>query len=46
MVTDPGPWAPLSITEELLKRQARQGFDDLRREIMKRADVNLNATRQ
>ena len=36
LITDPGPWAPLSIAEELLKRQARQSFEDLRREIMKR----------
>jgi len=40
MVTDPGPWAPLAMTEELLKRQARQGFDDLRREILKRSNAN------
>jgi carbon monoxide dehydrogenase subunit G len=40
MVTDPGPVAPLVVAEELLKRQARQGFDDLRREILKRSNAN------
>jgi carbon monoxide dehydrogenase subunit G len=41
LVTDPGPWAPLAITEELLKRQARQSFVDLRREILKRDNATL-----
>lgn len=40
MVTDPGPWAPLVVAEELLKRQARQGFEDLKREILKRSNAN------
>jgi len=43
LITDPGPWAPLRMTEALLKRQAFQGFEDLRREILKRASVNANA---
>jgi carbon monoxide dehydrogenase subunit G len=34
LITDPGPWAPLPLTEELLKRQ------DLNREILKRASSN------
>ena len=38
LVSDPGPWAPLAISEELLKRQARQSFADLRKEILKRAN--------
>ncbi len=41
LVTDPGPWAPLPLTEELLKRQANQGFTDLSREILKRASVTM-----
>lgn len=41
LVTDPGPWAPLPFTEELLKRQANQGFTDLSREILKRASVTM-----
>jgi carbon monoxide dehydrogenase subunit G len=41
LVTDPGPWAPLPLTEELLKRQAHQGFTDLSREIVRRASVTM-----
>ena len=37
LTTDPGPWAPLAIAEEILKRQAQQGFVDLNKEILKRA---------
>ncbi len=40
LITDPGPWAPLPLTEELLKRQALQSFTDLNREILKRASSN------
>jgi carbon monoxide dehydrogenase subunit G len=40
LITDPGPWAPLPLTEELLKRQALQSFTDLNREILKRAHSN------
>jgi carbon monoxide dehydrogenase subunit G len=43
LVTDPGPWAPLPLAEELLKRQALQGFTDLSREILKRASVTMPA---
>lgn len=40
LTTDPGPWAPLAIAEEILKRQAQQGFADLKKEILKRAAPN------
>ena len=40
LTTDPGPWAPLAIAEEILKRQAQQGFADLKKEILKRAASN------
>ena len=40
LITDPGPWAPLPLTEELLKRQALQSFTDLNREILKRVSSN------
>jgi len=40
LITDPGPWAPLPLTEELLTRQALQSFTDLNREILKRAHSN------
>lgn len=40
LTTDPGPWAPLAIAEEILKRQAQQGFADLKKEILKRATPN------
>ena len=39
MVTDPGPWAPLSIAEGIITRQARQSFADLTVEILKRKNA-------
>ncbi|NDE61808.1 MAG: hypothetical protein EB038_06345, partial [Cyclobacteriaceae bacterium] len=33
LTTDPGRWAPLLIAEELLVRNAKQSFSDLKREI-------------
>lgn len=42
LITDPGPWAPLAIYEELLKRHALQSFNDLKLEILKRNSINPN----
>jgi len=39
MVTDPGPWAPLSIAEGIITRQARQSFADLTLEIFRRKNA-------
>lgn len=39
MVTDPGPWAPLSIAEGIVTRQARQSFADLTSEILRRKNA-------
>ena len=42
LTTDPGRWAPLLIAEELLVRNAKQSFSDLKREILKRASAAPN----
>jgi uncharacterized membrane protein len=42
LTTDPGRWAPLVIAEELLLRNAKQSFADLKREILKRASAAPN----
>jgi uncharacterized membrane protein len=42
LATDPGRWAPLVIAEELLVRNAKQSFSDLKREILKRASAAAN----
>jgi len=42
LTTDPGRWAPLVIAEELLLRNAKQSFSDLKREILKRASLAPN----
>lgn len=42
LVTDPARWAPLVIAEELLVRNAKQSFSDLKREILKRASAAAN----
>ena len=42
LITDPARWAPLVIAEELLVRNARQSFADLKREILKRASAAAN----
>lgn len=42
LTTDPARWAPLVIAEELLVRNARQSFADLKREILKRASAAAN----
>ncbi len=39
MVSDPGPWAPLSIAEGVITRQARQSFADLTVEILRRKNA-------
>jgi len=39
LTTDPARWAPLVIAEELLIRNARQSFADLKREILKRSSA-------
>ena len=43
LITDPGPWAPLAISEQLLKRHALQSFNDLKIEILKRNSLNANS---
>lgn len=42
LITNPGPWAPLAIAEQLLKRHALQSFNDLKLEILKRNSLNAN----